>query len=704
MDDDDTDEKSNDDEEAVTGIDRPFQRFLKPGRRRRRRKRSMASSSSFQPAEVDFSCDAATLRRLWTAVDPPSTTRHHQKWPSSLPGLLFERELFGPHGARCSRLLQQPTVSWQQRLLKKEQPPPQPEEESEELDDSNDNKKNKTDRIRSNSSTPRSSSSSSAVVVKKKASTAADGGWRPYCRVHWKFRDLATSVSDAVLALNAHGTMLIALHCASSSLSLRVYGVPAKTARVVNGHGQKKPATLLLALPLHDGDCSGGRRGSAGRGSGIHRIGGPLYHRQQGEEDENLDGDDDDDSYLLSSWTEFDVPAPARVPVRIWWTTDGRIGVVMYRPKTDGLATFCVFSTTTAGSIHTTNGGFCSSWRLRNIHVPCQHRLDVNAANDGSFLWNVDYIPCHDDDDDGYSSVRHATNDAAEAAFLCRSWTRMPAHLLLIDEGDGFRMAWIRDAAWIGSNHETTTASTKQRREAIQRLWAGDDDDNNHNNARTFSESDVNSSNDVVRSNESTRIVVRIPECDSEWIRDDDDPVQQRSPAAVPTTTGRTATAAGLHMAYHAFFSTSALLHSLLSRNPRLVSPKFDASTAVLPNFDYHVVQVTDNRIVELFVIFSVGPMHKGCVGVFVQVDLVTQDYRPVKWIRLIHVDTPPMDCGCIALTQRKKYLLMNAPHHQKPNFVLYPDVIAIHNIAVRRQKAVASISARDMPVVLSYM
>jgi hypothetical protein len=601
-------------EEEDDTDDRPFQRFLKPGRRRHSRQATRKKRKIFQPNEFDFS-GPQPQQPAEDSNDAAQTTIHNPSLLPFLPTLLFEREIFGPYGKQSKLHL-----PWKHRLL-----------------------------MEPNRMLP---PTGTQPMTDRRPANSISRCWRDCFQVRWKFRDLKTPALDAVLALNAQGTRLIALHYGSTEtqrssdssysqplLSLRVYGMAAKT-------NQQTPATLLFTLPLI----------------------------RQG--DDCLRDRDDDRSFLLLN-EGLDIETIARIPVRIWWSLDDRLGIVMYRtnPKPNGLATIIIFSTKDCRTI----------WRLHNIPIPCQSRLDAYAAIDPSFLWNVNYIPYHHQVDPDPVSTASTTHAPPSDAFgLCNDWIPLPAYLFLIDEGDGFRMAWIRDSGWIWND---------RKRQTIQPLWSNRDDD----------------TVGVVRSNETTRIVVRIPDADSEW--------HQCCPMSDASSSSSSQSA--WNISFHAFLSTSSLLHSILSRNPHLVSPKFDASAAVLPNyFDHHIVHILHGgRCLELFLIFAVNCSgggsdhhHKtkkgGCVGVFCHIDLFTQDYRTIKWIRVPHVDTPPIACGCIALTQRFKF--WRDLHQRSPvssNIQkIYPDAIAVHNIAVRRQKAVASISARDTPVVLSYM
>lgn len=149
-------------------------------------------------------------------------------------------------------------------------------------------------------------------------------------------------------------------------------------------------------------------------------------------------------------------------------------------------------------------------------------------------------------------------------------------------------------------------------------------------------------------------------------------------------------------------------MKDILVRRPHLITPRFSDTKAALPIFTYHLVQVTMGRIAEMLLIFSVGPIGKGCIGVFVEVDLLTQDYREVEWLRHDSSDVPPSGCGKLAFSRRKNVCSSQSTNVSNNSMndlleAMYPDCVTMDNLAVRIQVPVKSMRARSAPVQIAY-
>jgi len=286
----------------------------------------------------------------------------------------------------------------------------------------------------------------------------------------------------------------------------------------------------------------------------------------------------------------------------------------------------------------------------------------------------------------------------------------LPAYLFLIDEEDGFRLTWIRDTAW-------NERELSHRNTVVARLWkdAGNDGDGEMNKLGATKRKES-----VVRSTSNTHIVVPVSRVDAGWERcaatttaanhESSSAVAQDNNIIPPPPGGE------FSIAFTGFFSATALLHSILTRRPSLVRPRFDSSCANVPNYSYHLVGVyKGGRTAEVLILFSVGPAGRGCIGVFVTVDLFTSDYRELEFIRHSAYDTPPLSCASLALERRR---LRCQPRDQSDGRFgdggsggrvssmlasLYPDCETIDNVAVRRQQPVLSMKASNAAVEIVY-
>ena len=213
----------------------------------------------------------------------------------------------------------------------------------------------------------------------------------------------------------------------------------------------------------------------------------------------------------------------------------------------------------------------------------------------------------------------------------------------------------------------------------------------------------------IVRSTSTTHIVVPVSRDDAGW-----ECFATNSGSAVKVDDQmETLEASGeFDVIFTGFFSVTALLHGILTRRPGLVHPRFDSSSAHVPNYSYHLAGVYEaGRTVEILILFSVGPAGKGCIGVWVAVDLYTSDYQEQEFIRHTAYDTPPSSCASLAFERRR--LHQSNGSERRGSFAsmdrtsilatLYPDCETIDNVAVRRQQPVLSMKARDAPVEVVY-
>lgn len=314
----------------------------------------------------------------------------------------------------------------------------------------------------------------------------------------------------------------------------------------------------------------------------------------------------------------------------------------------DGRLVACLYSTTDGLATAVVDG----TWRLRNVPV-ASVQWDVSHVADTAtnLLWYVDHAPC----------LPSMSSPSYEEKTIVTTTTRVSSYLYCIDEGDGFRATWFSERGW--------DRDQLVQDPVVVPLWT---------------------KGKVVRADVMTRMVVHTSWKDAGWER------CSKNSSSVSRT--------GFDIRVCAFISTSVLLHTILQLTPALVIPAFDASSPRLPNYSHHIVAMKHGgRVMEIYLVFSVGPVGKGCVGVCVDVDLLTQDclIHPDDWRRLTQVDTPPVDCAA-TLGRRRRRRSMGATMHptKRP---LYPDCITIDNRAVRQQRPVFELMARDAPVRIQY-
>lgn len=611
--------------------------------RRRPRKRSCSSLLSQEPLELDDSdfrlemCHSPRSRVRNTILSPDDASTHQQHClRSSLPLLLLERETFGlsRHSASAMR--------------------------------------------RDANANTTLCWSDRALRQQHTRTSSPNKTWRPFCHQRLRFRELGTLATDAVLGLDQTASFAVALgegpdvssanamlHTADSgkhsSLALRLLGLPRR------GRIQFR-APLLLTVPLENSTTT--------------------------THDERID----DESSLWEALACSGIPAPARVPVRVWLCSDGRLGACMYRmyrptttpatrirtvsvvlfPLPQALPHAVLSHSDVQGQI-TEEAGVVVH-KLTHVHVPIQRQQDSSPSKDSNLLWMVSFCPNRDS----------CTANSGSRSWFCESVVEVsPAYFFLVDEKDGYRLTWIREGAWNES---------ELRQSRVSSVWNDVKDEDGSVSNQQHQKQVV-----IVRSNIDTRIVVPVSPVDAGW----ETRVIDRQTGA---TRDFTNDYAGQHLtiACTGFFSATALLHDILTRRPNLVRPRFDNTVASLPSYSYHLVGMTGGRVIQILLVFSVGPVGHGCIGVFVSVDLLTQDYQELEWIRHMAFDTPPATCGILALKRRLSTLLArDADNDDDVNDLqvesLYPDCQTLDNLAVRRQIPITSMAARSAPVEVTY-
>lgn len=455
----------------------------------------------------------------------------------------------------------------------------------------------------------------------------------------------------------------------------------------------------------------------------------PLLHEAamttRSYNDEEVGFMDDDVSFLWDA-----LPAPARVPVRIWLCSDGRLGACMYgstKPTTHSSSSSSGNSSQNTVSVVLFSLPQATSalvlprqtnFRLNHVHVPCQEQQDFAPSKDCNLLWLVHSVP-HRERATGEVASKHNINhfhSSSSWSWLCDTVVEgPPAYLFLIDEEDGYRLTWIREAAW----HES---ELKHRR--VRSIWNDDACCDYGGSSSKEQQQQHRKQQAVIRSTVDTRIVVPVSTVDAGW----ETVVVDRQTGAILDVTNESEDnqiGPQFKIEFTGFLSATSLLFSILLRRPSLVRPRFDGTVATLPSsYSYHLVGVNGRgRTIELLLVFSVGlGGGQGCIGVFVEVDLLTQDYREREWIRHAAADTPPASCGFLAMDRRRRQLcpfdyscsaisIAGEMHRSWTKFgndasllvSLYPDCHTMDNLAVRRQIPIMSMSACSAPIEVAY-
>jgi hypothetical protein len=418
-------------------------------------------------------------------------------------------------------------------------------------------------------------------------STTAHRQWRPYCHRTIHFRELGTPKQDAVLGLDPTGSYVITLgqgiadptnitdqhhHPDVNStidgqnvLCIRLFGVPA-------------PSTLDFRSFSNNRECSMRPH----KASLLSIIPLDMTSANRNETIEN------------HFWNELRPMAPDSVPIHLWLSTDGCLGAALVRHdclwNTENQSNLVLFPLPRLGLVRSTRTGIKSFLQLHNIHVTQSRALHDNHGSRGcNLLWKVDLVP--QVSKDLHRNTSQSAIDEVLPLGHIHGLVR-DAYLFLVDEDDGYRLTWV---------HANTREETFEL--PVSHLW-----NNRRKNWKGYSQ----------RSNSETRIVTFSTE--SEW-----------ETSYIDTRTGLILESQNLGTANETisvcgtgFFSVVALLHDILSRRPKLVYPAFEkekGAGAKIPTYSYHVVSVhRAGRTIEIFLVFSVGKIGAGCLGVYVEV------------------------------------------------------------------------------------
>jgi hypothetical protein len=464
--------------------------------------------------------------------------------------------------------------------------------------------------------------------------------WRPYCKQALKFSCLRKKIMDAVIGISPYGNYLVSLECAQF-LTLRICGVPNSKDPL------QSVAPLLLSIPL---------------------IGSTNMSKEIGDN-------------IGYGWQY----SPEQCPLRVWLSSDERLGICMYRKLWCHTAHVVLFPLPPA--IPTLGDGFLF-YQLNHVHVPFQAKQDLSPIDDCNLLVCVPFCPCR---------KSASTFEGRKNKFwLCDQIKQgLVAYIFLIDEEDGFRTTWIQESLW--NDRETFF-------QYVLPVWECEKAEANTDNVSDHEQRRFKPY--VVHSTVETRIVVQVSEIDSGWEQIISDPTIAKKCEPYSDEMCRRM-APRFTIAFTGFLSITALLSDILTRRPTLVNPVFCNLGSPLPNFTYHLIQVKDGRIVEVLLVFSVGKVGSGCVGVFVEVDLLTQDYQEMEWIRHQAHDTPPSTCAKLALDRHKSHTDNKAVETMTGDSlmeILYPDCVVMDNKAIRRRFPTTFMSARSAPVSISYI
>jgi hypothetical protein len=449
---------------------------------------------------------------------------------------------------------------------------------------------------------------------------------RAYCKQHLKFCNLRTSIFDAVLGIEPYGNYMVAIGTnyddENHLLRLMLCGLPSCKNPTLS------VAPLLMSIPLSEANLTS--------------------------------------NYDSNTFAEYFLQIePQRYPLRIWLSTDERIGACMYRTKLSRQtksANVLLFPLPRAISVI---GDDYIFYQLNYVHVPCQSKQDMSPIDDSNLLTRVSCFPNH--------KLLAAADSKKQ--WLCDTVTSgIIAYIFLIDVENGFRLTWIYESTWEECPNINITP-----------IW---------NNSQTETES-------IVRASEKSRIVVPMSWDDSGW-----QPMHYNSKTGEYRVLACEHIAPTFKIAFSCFFSVNSLLLDILAHRPHLVSPRFCGSTANLPNFTYHLVHIHNDRVAEVLLVFAVGPIGRGCLGVFVEVDLFTQDYREMEWIKHPAHDSPPSTCAKLALDRRKSQSVSSSVHCKLGGSLLdllYPSCVTMDNRAIRRHVPTTFLAARSAPVTISY-
>lgn len=334
-------------------------------------------------------------------------------------------------------------------------------------------------------------------------------------------------------------------------------------------------------------------------------------------------------------------------------------------------------------------------------------------SEDANLLWNVTFVPCNNRDYTHTSTLEN--NDpwnSKKCKLLCNVIKEIPAYLFILDEEDGYRLNWISLYHYRADQTKNKTVGQNVHRKENSVKW-----------------------------NKVENLVVSMNDCDTGW-RDCWSDRQTGLKAMLGpdhSTTPSISNEKALHVAFTAFLSMTALLQDILLRYPKFLkhsktkayngcsidSEQHQRSIPIIPNYTYDVVSVTEGgQMIEVLLVFSAPDQScwykksiqqneeykSKSVGVFILIDLITQDYMELSWLKSNYsIDDDLVQICRLALGRRRHSLTStgttNSIQHDiaAPLELLYPDCQAIDNIAVRQQRPVLSIKARSSPIELYY-
>jgi hypothetical protein len=253
-------------------------------------------------------------------------------------------------------------------------------------------------------------------------------------------------------------------------------------------------------------------------------------------------------------------------------------------------------------------------------------RLDAfKAFTMRNLLWKVDFIPYNFKMDkntrEGWSGDK---NLFYLAESLCNSVLEYPGHLLFNDEGDGFRLTWILARGW-REDDEDTCAKPLLKLESMAEA--------KHPNKPNV-----------------------VTEHLYEWETRFHDPQSgKRINEFLTSQQGL------LSLPFSAYLSVQNLLADVLACRPSLQRSYLFSDgpeDIVFPEYFYNLVSLGERgRTAELLVVFR-SRERVGAVGVFLIIDLFTQAYRELNWIRGPKVkDSSSLRslCNSLALSQRMR-------------------------------------------------
>ena len=204
-----------------------------------------------------------------------------------------------------------------------------------------------------------------------------------------------------------------------------------------------------------------------------------------------------------------------------------------------------------------------------------------------NLLWETHQIP-------------HSGCDSSQTDhMLCSSMLSLPGIIFLNDEDDGFRMTWIMLAGWTHAKDSYVQPVSPSCLSI------------------TPSRHDI-----VVKSDEIV--------WDEVW--------SERYSGRRSSPYGNSS----FEISFEAYFRVDALLDDIRSRR----KATFDYRQNSVPDFHYNLISICEGRTVSIVIVFGKqssspsGPSRRWTsVGVFLDIDIITQAYEEIKWVQ--HTNPP---------------------------------------------------------------